>query len=258
MPDLKTKHELSPRLFGVDRWIEVFDGCERLQENHAEFVKAIKELEEYHSSIISLDKDERGFVILRNGGDFEQYMMKPDTYGYNIRLDPPEGDASEFFARSEHKINIDTLDLAGVKNAESMFADSKISHIGKIINCDQLTNCRYMFQNTGIATPPNMELPHVRYVDGMFEGCSNLRNIKNGDKLKTIFGGMDVVLPKEIRRTEQVVSLIFGDDAQAITNRIDPVGTRFAEWLKPIIDNRETAEARAFAASHILNGEQPI
>ena len=30
MPDLRTKHELTPRLFGVDHWIEVFDGCERL------------------------------------------------------------------------------------------------------------------------------------------------------------------------------------------------------------------------------------
>ena len=252
MPDLKTKYELTPKLFGVDRWIEVFDGCDRLQENHAEFIKAIRGLEEYHAKIMSLEKDERGFVILRNGGDFEQYMMKPDAYGYNIRLDPPEGDASEFFARSNHKINIDTLDLAGVKNAESMFAESKISHIGKIINCDQLTNCRYMFQNTGIAAPPNMELPNVQYIDGMFEGCDNIRNIKNGKELKTIFGGENMVLPKDIKRTEDVVALVFGHSAQTVAGRVDPVGTRFAEWFKPIMDNRETAEANAFAANRFI------
>ena len=63
-------------------------------------------------------------------------MLKPDKYGYNIRIDPPEGYASAFFANDKHKINIDTLDMSGVKNAESMFAYSKIAHIGKIINCD--------------------------------------------------------------------------------------------------------------------------
>lgn len=117
MPDLKTKHELSPGLFGVDRWINVFDGCDRLQENHAEFVKAIKELEEYHTKIMSLEKDERGFVVLKEESDFDQYMLKPDIYGYNIRLSPAGGDASEFFAESEYKINIDTLDMQDVKVA---------------------------------------------------------------------------------------------------------------------------------------------